>query len=201
MMFELRHRLVFLRHGETDWNAQGRLQGHADIALNGRGEAQAEEAGKIVGRILGRDIARLSGFDYVASPLIRARRTMELARGALGLDPFTYRLDDRLKEMSFGRWEGFTWPEVKAADPDMADRREADKWFLQPPGGESYAMLAQRLQPWLETISCDTVAVAHGGVARCLMHLLGGAATERAPMSDIWQGRVLVFEAGSYRWI
>jgi probable phosphoglycerate mutase len=147
------------------------------------------------------DGARAVAARAVASPLLRARRTMELARGSLGLDPFTYRLDDRLKEMSFGRWEGFTWPEVKAADPDMADRREADKWFLQPPGGESYAMLAQRLQPWLETIACDTVAVAHGGVARCLMHLLGGAATERAPMSDIWQGRVLVFEAGSYRWI
>lgn len=201
MIVELKHRLVFLRHGETDWNAVGRLQGHADISLNAKGEAQSEKAGRIIGRILGRDRARLDAFDYVSSPLVRSRRTMELARGALGLDPFTYRLDSRLMELSFGAWEGMTWPQVQAHSPEMAAAREADKWALQPPGGESYAMLADRLRPWLETIQQDTIAVAHGGVARCLMHLVGGAPTERAPVSDIWQGRVLVFGAGEYRWI
>ena len=201
MIVELKHRLVFLRHGETDWNAIGRLQGHADIGLNAKGEAQSEEAGRIIGRILGRDRARLDAFDYVSSPLVRSRRTMELARGALGLDPFTYRLDSRLMELSFGAWEGMTWPQVQAHSPEMAAAREADKWALQPPGGESYAMLADRLRPWLETIQQDTIAVAHGGVARCLMHLVGGAPKERAPVSDIWQGRVLVFGAGEYRWI
>ncbi len=200
-MIELRHRLIFLRHGETAWNVAGRLQGHADIPLNAKGLAQAEDAGRTIGRIVGREKARLEAFDFVASPLVRARRTMELARGALRLDPFTYRLEDRLMEMSFGRWEGLTWPEVKLDDPTMAARREADKWSLVPPEGESYAMLCDRLSPWLGAIACDTIAVAHGGVARCLMHLLGGTATERAPMSDIWQGRVLVFEAGKYRWI
>lgn len=201
MIFELRHRLIFLRHGETDWNAEGRLQGGRDIPLNEKGLAQAETAGRIVGRILGRDKGRLEAFDYVSSPLGRARRTMELARGALGLEPFAYRLDERLRELSFGRWEGMTWPEVQVDDPGAAARRDADKWSLVPPGGESYAMLCERIRPWLETIECDTVAVAHGGVARCLLHLLAGAATERAPKSDIWQGRVLVFDAGRYRWI
>ncbi|MDB5651422.1 MAG: histidine phosphatase family protein [Hyphomicrobiales bacterium] len=201
MIFELRHRLIFLRHGETDWNAEGRLQGGQDIPLNAKGLAQAEAAGRIVGKIVGRDKARLEAFDYVASPLGRARRTMELARGALALDPFAYRIEERLRELSFGRWEGMTWPEVQVDDPGAAARREADKWSLVPPGGESYAMLCDRLRPWLETIDCDTIAVAHGGVARCLMYLLAGTATERAPMSDIWQGRVLVFEAGRYRWI
>lgn len=201
MLVELKHRLVFLRHGETAWNVEGRLQGQADTPLNRKGEAQAEEAGRTIGRILGRDSAVLSAFDYVASPLVRARRTMELARGALGLDPFAYRLDDRLMEMSFGEWEGFTWPQVKAHSPHMAAAREADKWSLQPPEGESYAMLAERIRPWLETLEQDTIAVAHGGVARVLMHLAGGAPTERAPVSDIWQGRVLVFGKGDYRWI
>lgn len=201
MIFELRHRLIFLRHGETDWNAEGRLQGGQDIPLNAKGQAQAEEAGRIVGRILGRDKARIEAFDHVCSPLGRARMTMELARGALGLDPKAYRLEDRIREMSFGRWEGMTWPEVQKDDPFAARNRELDKWGLVPPGGESYAMLCDRLRPWLESIECDTIAVAHGGVARCLMYMLAGTATEHAPMSDIWQGRVLVFEAGKYRWI
>ncbi|MDB5640852.1 MAG: phosphoglycerate mutase [Hyphomicrobiales bacterium] len=201
MIVDLPHRLIVLRHGETDWNAAGRLQGHVDIALNAKGEAQAEECGRIIGRILGRDRDRLDAFHYVSSPLQRSRRTMELARGALGLDPFTYKLDDRLMELSFGEWEGMTWPQVKAHSPYMAAEREADKWSLQPPGGESYAMLSSRIQPWLETLEHDTIAVAHGGVARCLMHLVGGAARERAPALDIWQGRVLVFGKGEFRWI
>lgn len=201
MIVELEHRLIFLRHGETDWNVAGRLQGQADIALNAKGEAQSEEAGRIVGRILGRNSDRLGAFDYVSSPLLRSRRTMELARGALGLDPFAYRIDDRLTELSFGLWEGMTWPQVKAHSPHMAAAREADKWSLQPPDGESYAMLSERIRPWLETLGQDTIAVAHGGVARCLMHLVAGAPKERAPAMDIWQGRVLVFEKGQYRWI
>jgi probable phosphoglycerate mutase len=200
-MIELQHRLIVLRHGETDWNAAGRLQGQIDIALNPRGEAQAETCGRILGRILGRAPDRLDAFDYVSSPLVRSRRTMELARGALGLDPFTYRLDDRLRELSFGAWEGMTWPQVKAHSPQMAAAREADKWSLQPPDGESYAMLCARIRPWLEALEHDTIAVAHGGVARCLMHLVGGAAKELAPTLDIWQGRVLVFGRGAYRWV
>jgi probable phosphoglycerate mutase len=201
MILDLPHRLIVLRHGETDWNLAGRLQGHIDIALNPKGEAQAEACGRILGRILGREPARLGAFDYVSSPLVRARRTMELARGVLGLEPLTYRLDDRLMELSFGAWEGMTWPQVQAHSPHMAAAREADKWSLQPPDGESYAMLCARIRPWLETLEQDTIAVAHGGVARCLMHLVGGAAQERAPTLDIWQGRVLVFGRGAYRWV
>ena len=201
MSVELKHRLIFVRHGETDWNVEGRLQGHVDVALNARGEAQAEAAGRIIGRIVGRDPALLAAFDFVASPLRRSRRTMELARGVLGLDPARYRVDPRLMELSFGVWEGMTWPEVKAHSPHMAAAREMDKWSLQPPGGESYAMLADRVRPWLESLRQDTIAVAHGGVARCLMHLAGGSPTERAPALDIWQGRVLVFGAGGFRWI
>jgi probable phosphoglycerate mutase len=201
MTIELKHRLLVVRHGETDWNVAGRLQGRSDVALNARGEAQAEESGRTIGRILGRAADRLDAFDYVSSPLMRSRRTMELARGALGLDPFAYRLDARLMELSFGAWEGMTWPQVKAHSPYMAAEREADKWSLQPPEGESYAMLSERIGPWLETLERDTIAVAHGGVARCLMHLVGGAPKERAPALDIWQGRVLVFGKGEYRWI
>ena len=201
MTFELPHRLIFLRHGETDWNAQGRLQGRHDIPLNAKGLAQSEDAGRLVGRILGRTPEALAAYDFVSSPMSRARRTMELARGALALDPAAYRLEEALVEITFGQWEGLTWPEVQQRDPVGAQAREADKWHMQPPGGESYAMCAERLRPWLTSITRDTVVVAHGGVARCLLHMLCGVATERAPICDIWQGRVLLFEASKYRWI
>ena len=198
-MDSLSHRLIFIRHGETNWNAEGRLQGQHDTPLNGRGRDQAANAGREARKYIARE--GLTGLRYVASPLSRTRDTMELARGAMGLDPWDYEQDDRLMELSFGRWEGLLWPEVKAMDPWAAKAREGDKWLFQPPGGESYAMLADRLRPWLATVSCDTLVVSHGGVARVLMAMIAGIPITDAPMMDIHQGRVLIFENGARRWL
>ena len=194
----LRHRLIFLRHGETDWNAEGRLQGQHDVPLNGRGRDQAASAGRMVRDTFGADLGSLH---FVASPLSRTRETMEIARTAMGLDPLSYDMDQRLVELSFGRWEGLIWPEVKAMDPWAATAREGNKWTFQPPGGESYAMLADRLRPWLDTIERDTLVVSHGGVARVLLVMIGGMTTASAPLSDIHQGRVLFFEGSTARWL
>ena len=198
-MDNLAHRLIFIRHGETDWNVEGRLQGQHDIPLNGRGRDQAANAGREARKHIARE--GLTDLRFVASPLTRTRDTMELARGAMGLDPKDYGLDDLLMELSFGRWEGLIWPEVKALDPLAAQAREGNKWLFQPPGGESYAMLSDRLRPWLATVTCDTVVVSHGGVARVLMAMIGGVSTADAPLMDIHQGRVLIFQDGRRRWL
>jgi probable phosphoglycerate mutase len=194
------HRLIFLRHGETDWNVERRLQGQHDIPLNPNGRRQAARAGERM-RTLRAAFAGLDGFPYIASPLGRARETMEIMRAALGLDPRAYALDDRLKELSFGQWEGLTWPEVQACSPNLAFGREHDKWSFAPPGGESYAMLAERIAPFLDSLAGDSVVVAHGGVARVLMAMIGGVPRERAPMADIWQDRPLVFGRGRCDWV
>lgn len=191
------HRLIFIRHGETDWNVERRLQGQRDIPLNSHGREQAVVAGRAAGRIVGAEAA----LAYVASPLVRARQTMELVRATLHLPPQDYAIDARLMELSFGRWEGLTWPEVKAREPSLAGAREIHKWSFTPPGGESYAMLATRIAPWLAEIDGDTLVVSHGGVARVLLALIGGMSHERAPLVDIWQGRVLIFELGRFDWI
>lgn len=196
---KLAHRLIFLRHGETDWNVEGRLQGQHDIPLNGRGRDQAAATGRTVRDAFGEDF--LTRLQFAASPLSRTRETMELSRAAMGLDPSVYALEPRLMELSFGRWEGLVWPEVKALDPWAAKAREKNKWTFCPPGGESYAMLADRLSPWLESLNDDILVVSHGGVARVLLHLVGGLSIASAPMADIHQGRVLVFEAGGAQWL
>src|SRR3954463_11872778 len=96
----LTHTLYFVRHGETDWNLEARLQGQRDVPLNDFGRVQAEEAGaRLRGLVL-----RYEKLDYVASPLGRARETMERLRETIGLAPRTYRIDDRLKELTFGGW-------------------------------------------------------------------------------------------------
>jgi broad specificity phosphatase PhoE len=192
----LPHTLYFIRHGETDWNAEARLQGQRDVPLNDFERVQAEEAGtRLRGTVL-----RYEDLDYVASPLSRTRETMELMRAAIGLHPTAYRMDDRLRELTFGAWEGLTWKEVRQRDGRGARARDIDKWGFVPPKGESYAMLAERVAPFLGELTRDTVVVSHGGVARVLLALLGHVPRDEAPRVDIWQGRVLVFARKAYRW-
>jgi probable phosphoglycerate mutase len=188
--------LYLVRHGETAWNVEGRLQGQQDIPLNGRGRQQAEA----VGHRLRKLIPDPSGVDFVASPLGRARETMEIMRASMRLDRAGYRLEPSLAELTFGDWEGLTWPEVMARDPAGARAREADKWGFQPPHGESYAMLKDRLMPFVESLALPAVLVSHGGVARVLLAALGGVPTDVAPLVDIQQGRVLILDAGRYSW-
>ncbi len=196
------YRLIFVRHGETAFNAENRLQGQRDIPLDARGREQATALGRTLSLRIGDEIDRLDAAgSFVSSPLQRARETMELARSAMGLAPERYRLDPRLKELSFGRWEGLTWPEVKARDRKGLAQRRAEKWGFAPPGGESYATLATRVGAWLETLAADAFVVSHGGVARALMTLIAGVPQGVAVDAPIVQGRAIVFDEGGFEWI
>jgi broad specificity phosphatase PhoE len=183
-------KLYFIRHGETDWNAEGRLQGQRDIPLNDVGRVQAEETGSILARLE----ARYEDLAYWASPLSRTRETMEILRTRLGLHPPAYRTDDRLKEVSFGDWEGLTWPEVEARSPRIAEARIADKWHTSPPGGENYEAVAARLAGFMGQIERPSVVVAHGGVGRALMALTASMSREKAAEVFVRQGVVYVFD-------
>ncbi|MGJ4929321.1 histidine phosphatase family protein [Bradyrhizobium sp. HKCCYLS2038] len=185
--------IYYIRHGETEWNALGRLQGTQDIPLNARGREQAVQAGNILSELVtrnGHDVARLP---YVASPLVRARATMELLRGVLNLPVADYALDPRLREIGYGKWEGSTLPEMQAADPAFYAKRLTEKWTLAPEGGETYADVERRVRDWYDQLSGDIVAVAHGGTARALMVALGFATPQGAVDLPIQQGAVYVF--------
>ncbi|MGO4573004.1 histidine phosphatase family protein [Microvirga sp. 2TAF3] len=196
-MIVSRPTIYFIRHGETDWNVEGRLQGQKDIPLNDLGRVQAEEAGRRLQAL----VPHVEDLDYVASPMGRTRETMELLREAIGLNPTSYRLDDRLIELTFGAWEGLTWKEVRKLEPQLAAMRERDKWNYVPPGGgESYAMLADRVRPILDDLTRDTVLVAHGGVARAFLAVVCGVSTRHAASIDIWQGKILVIEDRKHYW-
>ncbi|AXK80979.1 histidine phosphatase family protein [Pseudolabrys taiwanensis] len=186
--------VFYIRHGETDWNVAGRLQGRRDIELNERGREQARHCGAVLRDLLARDGRDPSTLDFVSSPMVRARETMELARGALGLAPDAYAVDEALAEISFGDWEGFTIAQLHYSDPARISQREHDKFHFLPPGGESYEMVMARMGRWYEGLTRDTVAVAHGGTARGLMAHLGIARPAAAPLIDIVQGVVYVFE-------
>ena len=185
--------IYYIRHGETAWNAEGRLQGARDVPLNDLGRRQAAHAGQILADLFVREGRDKSALSFVSSPLGRARSTMELVRGELKLPLVDYRLDDRLREIGYGEWEGSTLAEMQAADPEFFARRQAEKWTMSPPGGESYVGVQARVQSWYDQLREDTVAVAHGGTARALMVALGIETPLTAAELVIEQGAVYVF--------
>jgi probable phosphoglycerate mutase len=124
---------------------------------------------------------------------------MELVRGALKLPPEKYALDDRLREIGYGVWEGSTLAEMQAADPVLYARRLTAKWTMAPEGGETYAEVQDRMRDWYDSVDVDTVAVAHGGTARALMVALGIETPRSAADLLIEQGAVYVFRDGGLR--
>jgi probable phosphoglycerate mutase len=189
--------LYYLRHGETDWNVEGRLQGQRDIPLNALGRKQAVKCGDILRDLFVRDNLNPAGFDFICSPLGRARETMELARADLGLPPQDYRIDERLTEVTFGEWEGYKLAELRNRDPQRVAAREHDKWRFVAPGGESYEQMSFRMRDWYQSLTRDAVVTAHGGTARGLMAYLGIAKPAAAPLVDIAQGVVYVFKGSA----
>lgn len=193
------HTIYFIRHGQTDWNAAGRLQGRKDVPLNAIGLRQAAAVSERLGNLAG---SALEEADFLASPLMRARRTMEIVRSGLGLAAEDYRSDPRLQEIAFGAWEGLTWAEIRRRDPAGAAARDRNRWSYCPvgDGAESYAMLTQRVAPVLEALTRSTVVVAHGGVARAMLVARNHLDIYAAPRIGIRQGEVLVMDARGWRW-
>ena len=189
--------LYYVRHGETDWNVEGRLQGSHDPALNAVGRRQAGACADSQRDLVERDGRSPADYEDVASPLQRARQTAEIMRTALGLAPGEYRVDPRLREIGFGEWEGFTFRDVRARAPQALAARERDKWAFVPPGGESYAQVAVRMREWYEALDGNTIVIAHGGTARALIAVLGITSPAEAPSIDIGQGIVYRFADGS----
>ena len=148
--------LIFVRHGETDWNAQHRWQGHSDTQLNDVGREQAHRLAE-----------ELETVDAVySSDLARARETAEILAGRLSLE---VRLDPRLRERGFGAWEGMTMNEIESSFPEEQARWRAGN--AAGVGEESFEAFATRVGSFIEEVSRRhdgeaILVVAHGGTIR-----------------------------------
>ena len=189
--------LYFVRHGETDWNAERRYQGQCDIPLNALGREQARRNGVTLAALM----PSIANARFVASPLGRTRETMEILRAGMGLPAEVYALDDRLKELSYGAWEGQLQDELPVIDPAGWAARTLDPFRWRPEGGESYADLLVRSADWLATIEHDTVVASHGGVSRCLRGHVLGLDPASIPELESPQDRVLVLRKGVMSWL
>lgn len=153
-------RLILIRHGETDWNVEGRYQGQADPPLNARGEAQA--------RRLAAELAEV-GLDVLySSPLRRALQTAQVIAERMKLPLHT---DPRLMEIHLGEWQGLLWHEIADRYPDLFRRWQTEPWEVRPPGGESLAQVRARVYAAVDEI------LAHDA-GRCV-----GLVTHRLPIA------------------
>lgn len=167
--------IYLLRHGETEWNREGRLQGHGDSPLTERGLSQAVAMGGALRREIGD--AGLAGFTLVSSPQGRALATARFAATVIAHDPAAIVEEPRLMECGFGTWEGEIYNDIEDLYPEEWRAREADHWSYRPPGGESYADVAERVGAWLAEQSEDVrlIVVGHGLAGRILRGLYLGA--------------------------
>lgn len=155
-------RVIAIRHGETAWNADARLQGQIDIALNDAGRHQAR---RVAGALVDAEITAL-----YSSDLLRAAQTAQAIATRCGLSLHT---DAGLRERSFGIFEGHTWADLERSWPDQARRwRERETGFA-PEGGEALAAFYARCIACATRLAArhpgETIAlVAHGGVLDCL---------------------------------
>lgn len=127
--------IYLFRHGETDWNVEGRRQGRLVSPLTQGGEFQAEKNAMRVRKRLSLD----ADVAFFASPLGRARQTALIMAKELGIPEQAIVFEPRLMECSFGVWEGLTTSEIKARYLDEWRARSKDKWNVPAPSGESYA--------------------------------------------------------------
>lgn len=187
--------IYVVRHGETEWNVEGRRQGRMDSPLTRRGVEQACAAGRALRRMLGErpEVA------IEASPLGRARVTAEILCRELRLHESRIVLQPLLAELNQGKWEGLTAPEVDACFPGARAERERDKWSYAFPGGESYADVFERARAWLDAREpgTPTIAVTHEMLSRTLQGAYAGYAREAMLALSHPHGRVLRFAGGA----
>ncbi len=186
--------IYYVRHGETDWNAELRFQGRKDIPLNETGCGQATSNGKKLSKELG----PADGFVFISSPLSRSRRTMELIREAMGLEPGAYIIDERLIEMSYGNLEGVTQAELKAENRELYYHRKQNAWNFRPENGENQEDVLARIKDWYDTLdpSGKYVVSAHGAVGRVVRHHLTGIPKEEIARYRFPQDKVFLFSDG-----
>lgn len=152
--------LYILRHGETVWNREGRMQGRRDSSLTEKGVVQA----RAIGRLLSARGLGPGTHQVISSPQGRARRTAEIAFG----EAWEIAEDDRLAEICVGDWTGRTRTEVLAVDAHAFSEGDMMEFYANAPGGEGFASMWARARGFLDDLSAPTIVVTHGITSRFL---------------------------------
>lgn len=157
-------RWIIARHGQTQWNVEGRAQGHTDLPLDEVGLQQAKE--------LAEHLKEKTFGQIWSSDLSRAKVTAEACANSLGLN---LNVSPALRERAFGEFEGLPFAEFKAPMQAIHAASRLPIHQVRPPGGESLEDVAGRIRPWIadvESVQSDVLVVSHGGTCAVLLSLL-----------------------------
>jgi broad specificity phosphatase PhoE len=190
-------RLVLVRHGVTDWNREGRFQGHLDPPLSDAGRHEAALAAR---RIAADPVLRPAR--VISSSLARALETASVIAEAAGV---AVEPDPRLIEIGQGEWEGRTHTELEATDPDRYRAWRDASGIRQPPGGESIEAAAERMAAAVSELAdgagWPVCLVSHGGTLRILAHaLLGLGGSDRFRALDVDNASISVLGWNGATW-
>ena len=183
--------ILLVRHGETEWTLARRYPGWSDSPLTERGPAQAEAIGRLLCSL---PEARSAGL--VASPIGRARHTAEIIRDCLERSE-PLRFDERLRELSFGSWDGLDRAQIAALRPGIFDGKRSNEWYFATPDGETYEVFAGRVGAWLAEAGDEPlIVVTHGVVTRVLRGLYAGLPRAEAMRLAVPQDRIFRLAGG-----
>lgn len=175
--------LYLMRHGQTEWNAEGRMQGRMDSPLTVLGQAQARAQARLVAGVEAQRFA---------STLGRAQQT---ARIVFGDHPFLS--DERLVEIDVGQFSGRRYPDLIASHPTLLDAGPLG-WYDHAPGGEGYAGLMARARAFLDELTGPALIVTHGITLRMMRMIAMGWDMSRFEELPQYQGAVQVVRNGQH---
>jgi len=158
--------IILVRHGQTEWNVEGRYQGRLNSNLTEKGKEQAKGNASKIAKVLELN----EPFKIFSSPLGRAKESCHIICDELGIDKKEIIFDERISEFNYGIFEGQTKDECREKYPEVLEEREANKWSYQIEDGDSYILVTKRLKSWLESVADEKVVVmvAHEMVNRAL---------------------------------
>ena len=176
-------KIWFLRHGQTEWNAEGRIQGRLNSDLTAQGRADARKQAALIAPFVAAVAAGPGGI--YASPQGRAQDTARIALNGHG-----YAVDARLAEINTGEWEGRLRSELAEASSDI-------ETYASAPGGEGMAALEARVQSFLDALTGPSIIVSHGILGKVLRGHVRGL--DRAGTTALCnrQGCIYVLENGA----
>ncbi|MBA97581.1 MAG: histidine phosphatase family protein [Sulfitobacter sp.] len=179
-------KIWFMRHGETEWNAEGRVQGQTESVLSARGVEHAKQQYRLMAPILE------TNPPCIVSPLRRTRQTADIALGGR-----KYEVDDRLKEVFAGEWEGQLRTDIFNNLPEgITPATPHMEFYAAAPGGEGFDAFQARVRDFVSTLNEPTVIVAHGLSGQLLRGELCGLTRSDLGKLTNRQGCVYVIEDG-----
>ncbi|ELA9814207.1 histidine phosphatase family protein [Vibrio parahaemolyticus] len=183
-------RIFVLRHGETEFNADKKLQGHCNSSLTSKGSDQARRVGTTL-----KQYVENRPFRVYSSTLGRALQTSQIVCEELNYSYENLNKEPRLKEFSLGEWEQRTIPSLEQEIPNLLAQND---WYLQAPNCETYESVRERLSSWLSDVAHDEdiVVVSHGLTGIVLRGLLLGMDYTRVWQQDLPQDAFFIIEDG-----